>query len=176
MPIPLIDQTSGELVGPDGQRLNLPASILSADAAKILRDYMFWALTQQLEPELFCATCYDGSRESKALYNITAGEIEIICRCRILFFQGPWEKPTFAAPARLQSDGIGAIPVSIGTDAAILLRQYKKALADLGLKEALRCNACYALNQDDGCEAQVLTQSIRIRCRCSNRTHAGMTI
>jgi len=57
-----------------------------------------------------------------------------------------------------------------------LLRLYKKVLIDLNLKEALRCNACYSLDNQDGCGAQVLTNSIRIFCRCSNRTYQGMTI
>ncbi len=176
MSTPLIDRTAGELVKPDGSRLNLPASILSADAAKILRDYFFWALSQQLEPELFCATCYDGTRESKALYHISADEIEILCACQIRFFKGPWTKPApFHSVKLAPTDTIGPLRVTISDDGARLLRLYKKVLADLGLKEALRCNACYALNQEDGCEAQVLTNSIRIRCRCSNRTNFGMT-
>ncbi len=177
MPTPLIDRTAGELVTPTGERLSMPASILSADAAAILRNYFYWALSQQLEPELFCATCYDGTRQSKAQYHITEHEIEIICGCQIRFFQGPWVKPEpfRSVPLAKRSDTIGPALVMLSTDAARLLRQYKKVLSDLGLKEALRCNACYALNQDDGCEAQVLSQSIRIRCRCSNRTHHGMT-
>jgi hypothetical protein len=138
----LIERTHGELVDANGQRINLPAQIIGADAAALIRNYFFWAVQNQLEPELFCASCYDGTRESKAQYNINETEIQIICGCRLLFFQGTWLKPTaFGAAQTAPVDATGPLQMRLSDDVATLLRHYKKVLQDLGLKEALRCNA-----------------------------------
>lgn len=177
MTTPLINRTVGQIVRPDGRLATLPTVIIGADAAAILRNYFSWALSQQLEPELFCATCYDGTRESKAVYNITEQEIEIVCGCSIRFFKGTWLPPVAVAAATSHpSENAEPTIMRLSADCARLLRLYKKVLMTLGLKEALRCNACYNLNLNDGCEAQVLTQSIRITCRCSDRRYWGLSI
>lgn len=170
------DKTTGHIVKPDGSLAILPTTLLGADTAAILRAYFTWTLANQLEPELYCASCYNGSREDKAIYNIDDAQIQIICRCQQRVFFGHSLPPApVAASTTIPNDG-GVGEVQLSEDAARLLRLYKKVLIDLGLKEAVRCNACYALNSEDGCNAQVLTNSIRIFCRCSNRTFQGMTI
>lgn len=174
----LAQKTTGHLIGPGGAIIEQPTTILDADTAKLIRDYFYWTLTHGLQPELFCNTCTDHTRDAKAIYNISEHEIEIICRCGIRYFKGEWIKPLpMAATMKAQTtDTTGPIHVALSGDEALLLRRYKKVLLELGLKEALRCNTCYKLNLPDGCEAQVLTNSIRIRCRCSDRTYFGMTI
>lgn len=174
----LANHTSGHLVGPDGSLIEQPTTLIEADAAKVMRDYFFWALSNKLEPELLCSTCFDHSRDSKAVYHVNESEVVIICACGIRYFKGPWVKPAPMTESKsAATDTTAPISVQISTAAALLIRRYKKrVLQALGLKEALRCNVCYELNQPDGCEAQVLSTSIRICCRCSNRTYSGMTI
>lgn len=172
------DRTVGQLVGPDGAPLQRPTTLLSADAASILRAYFLWAMREQLEPELVCTSCFDYTRDSKALYQIDERQITIVCQCQIRFFEGaslPGD-PIVASRTVPQTDDAGVGHVLISSSAARLLRLYKKVLLDLGLQEMLRCNACYRLDQADGCHAQVLTSSIQIRCRCSDRRYQWMTI
>ena len=173
----LNDKTTGYIVKPDGTLATVPTILLSADTAAIMRAYFFWAMSNQLEPELFCGDCADGSREKKAQYNITETEIEIVCDCsQRVFFGASLPPAPVVASTTLPANDTGVGQVLLSEDAARLLRLYKKVLIDLNLKEALRCNACYGLEQEDGCNAQVLSQSIRIHCRCSDRRYAGLTI
>lgn len=176
--IPLADKTVGQIVKPDGTPASVPATIIGVEAGQIIRAYFFWALTHQLEPELYCGNCLDlrNLPDTRATYNIDAEQIVITCGCQIRFFQGHTLAPLVKHPAVTVASDAGIGQVLLPEEAARLLRQYKKVLNALNLKEALRCNACYSLDQGDGCEAQVLDSSIRIRCRCSNRTYQGLTI
>ena len=172
-----MNRVEGQILAPDGTPGNCPATIIGADAAAILRNYFHWALTSQLEPELFCVSCYDHTRESRAVYEIDAQQIVIQCRCQIRYFKGGWlpPLPMVKGTSTIAAEG-GDAQIALSADEASLLRLYKKVLKDYGLAEALRCNACFELSGLDGCHAQVTDQSIRIRCRCSNRTYQGMTI
>jgi hypothetical protein len=174
----ILDRTIGQIVDPTGAPVQTQATIIGADAAAILRNYFHWILQQQLEPELFCSSCYDGTRESKAVYHITEQEIQIVCRCQIRYFKGGWLTPETLTPNTCaKDDTIGLQLVTLSAPAARLLRLYKRVLSDLGLKEALRCNVCYKFDpSQDGCEAQVRAMNIRIRCRCSDRTFTGMSV
>ncbi len=160
--------------------VQLPTKLFSADAAFLLRSYFAWAMKNQLEPELYCASCFNGSRDDKAIYNITDLDLQIVCNCQIRAFFGISAKPSPVAASTMLpvSDGETVGRVQLSDDAARLLRQWKKVLLQYGLKEALRCNACFDLREADldGCRAQVLDSSIVIECRCSVRTHNGMTI
>lgn len=177
MTTPLSNRVPGTVTDTEGQLRELPATILDTDAATILRNYFHWAMTNQLEPELFCKSCYDGTRGSRATYQITDGEIVIVCSCQIRYFKGAWTAPAALEASRsVATEGAEAMPVRLSADAARLLRLYKKVLDVLGLIEALRCNACFHLQREDGCEAQVGNNSIRIRCRCSDRTYFGMSV
>jgi len=60
------------------------------------------------------------------------------------------------------------------TDAA-LLRQYKKLLLKLGLREALYCNDCWNQQVHDGLEAHVTDSQIVFRCRCKLRFYQGQS-
>ena len=173
----IAEKTSGHIVAPDGTLVHRPTTILGADAAAIIRAYFTCAINHQLEPELFCGGCFTGLRSDKAIYNITDHEIEIVCACsqRVHFGQSlPHSAIAPCVTSQADAGSIGVVLLS--ADAALLLRHYKKVLIDLNLKEALRCNACYGLEQEDGCDASVLSQSIRIDCRCSTRRYAGVTI
>ena len=80
--------------------------------------------------------------------------------------------------AILAPDGSAAsvAHVEISLDDAVLLRQYKKLLQRLGLREALYCQACWQGEREDGCKAHVTVHEILIVCRCTVRSHTGMTI
>ena len=171
------ERTIGHIVKPDGSLATVPTTLIGADTAAIMRAYFTWAMTNQLEPELFCGDCYDHSRNSKAQFDISDQQVVITCACQLRLFQGASLPPSPVTPSMTApSDDAGVGRIALSDAAARLLRTYKKVLLALNLKEALRCSACYALNQSDGCEAQVLPGSIRIMCCCSNRTFTGQTI
>ena len=74
--------------------------------------------------------------------------------------------------------GPDGIPLSVPTDVldhkdAALLRQYKKLLLKLGLREALFCNDCWDMKTHDGLEAYVTDSQIVLRCRCKLRYYQG---
>lgn len=175
----LIDRTVSQIVTPDGDVATKPTTIIGTEAAQIMRAWFYWAMSHQLEPELYCANCAKAwARSAKATYNITETEIQIICECQLRFFQGASLPPDPIGHSVTKThEGDGAAVMQLSDGAARLLRLCKKVLIDLNLKEALRCNICYQLNNGgDGCEAQVLTNSIRIHCRCTDRVYSGSTM
>lgn len=56
-----------------------------------------------------------------------------------------------------------------------LLREYKKLLQRLGLREALYCQECWNGKREDGCEAKVTDSLAVIKCRCTLRIYQGPT-
>lgn len=172
------DRTSGHIVAPDGSLVSRPTTLIDVETAGILRAYFTWAMKHSLEPELFCKSCWDGTRADKAIYNIDDEQIAIICKCQQRVFLGATMPRAACAPSvTVVNDTAGVGTVLLSADAARLLRLHDKhVLTGLALREALRCNACYDLDNPDGCDAQVLSQSIRIACRCSTRTYQGMSL
>lgn len=171
------EQTIGHVMQDDGSLKAMPATIITADDASIIRAAFQWYLQNALEPELLCASCFAFSRDSKAEYRITEQEIQVLCACAIRFHKGAWLtpisiSPSFSAPV----DATGPILLTLSVDAARLLRHYKNVLLSLGLKQALRCNACYELGQEDGCEARTTDSEILIRCRCTRRVFRGSSL
>lgn len=174
----ITEHTTGQLVTPDGALLSRPTRVLTANEAGTLRQYFRWALQAQLEPELLCGQCFDHSRDTKATYEITDNQITIICGCQIRFSHGvtPGLSLLACTPSPVLSDEAGPAVMTLSRAVAVLLREYKTAiLVGLDLREALRCNACFELGMSDGCEAQVTSKSVRIRCRCTTRTFVGST-
>lgn len=174
----LIETAHGHLVGADGAILSRHSAEFSADTVAILRAYFTWAMRNHLEPEFICAACDDHSRESKAQYAIDEQKIVIVCACSIRHFEGFTPAPKALAPSlSAPVDATGPIVMVLSLDAARLLRQYKKAvLMGSGLKEAVRCNACYELGMADGCDASVTDSAIRIDCRCTKRRFTGSSL
>lgn len=173
----ITEHTQGHLVAPDGSLLERPTRILDLDSAKALRAYFLWAMRNQLEPELVCGDCFDHTRESKAIYEINDQQIVIACGCSLRFYQGVTALPTITPEKTLPTDSADVARVILSDATAKILRTYKKLVLErLNLKELLRCNACFALGYSDGCHAQVLTNSIRITCRCSDRMFTGSTL
>lgn len=173
----MIERTTGLLAQDDGTFRQMPAAIIGADDARIIRDAFWWYLHHSLEPELFCDSCFDHSRDSKVEYRIDAQELQFICQCAIRFHKGAWLTPTSMAPSlSAPVDATGPVLMQLSADAARLLRHYKHVLLSLGLKQALRCNACYELGQPDGCDAQTTDSQILIRCRCTRRVYRGMSV
>lgn len=58
---------------------------------------------------------------------------------------------------------------------ARIIREYKKVLQELGLKEALYCDECWDRNVHHGLEARVTDGQIIFRCRCKLRFFQGQT-
>lgn len=58
---------------------------------------------------------------------------------------------------------------------ARIIREYKKVLQRLGLKEALYCDECWDRNVNHGLEAHVTSSQIVFKCRCKLRVHMGAT-
>lgn len=75
---------------------------------------------------------------------------------------GPDDKSVETVPTR-----------EISFEDAKLLREYKKFLLKMGLREALYCQHCWGHSLSDGCEAHVTDQDILIRCRCTMRFYKG---
>ena len=172
----LNDHVLGTVWGPNGPQVR-PTTLLSPNRATIIRAYFAFALRAGLEPELICTLCDDGTRASRTVYNIAEDDLQIICACRMLYFVGETPYNALAAcwagPETVRQDGKRALTLS--AEAVERLRAYKLVLQAHALKEALRCNRCFELNQSDGCEAHVLSTSIRIDCRCTERRHVGVT-
>ncbi len=166
-----------QLFKPDGSPIDRPPTLIGTEAATIIRAYFTWAMQNQLDPELVCGECFNHTRADRTIYDISDDAIHIICGCQVREFHGRTPPPHKLAPMRsIPVDASGPLEMQLFPVHALLLRQYKKVLIGLNLKEALRCNACYELGQSDGCEAHVTDRSILIRCRCSRRTYQGMSV
>lgn len=172
----ITEHTQGHLVLADGTLVERPTRILDLDSATALRAYFLWAMKGQLEPELVCGDCFDHTRASKATYEITDEQIVIACGCSLRFYQGTTVLPLIHPDRTIPDDGVAIPRVLLSEASAKILRAYKRLVLErLNLKEALRCNACFALGYPDGCRAQVLTNAIHITCRCSDRRDTGST-
>ena len=66
--------------------------------------------------------------------------------------------------------------VLLSMEDAKLLREYKKFLLRMGLKEAVYCNSCYERNLSHGTEFFVTSDQIMIKCRCQVRFYQGQTL
>lgn len=78
----------------------------------------------------------------------------------------------------IASDGtvLNAPALTMTTEEAKLLREYKKFLLRHGLKEALYCNSCFEQNRQDGTRAYVTPDQILIECRCRRLFYQGQTL
>lgn len=65
--------------------------------------------------------------------------------------------------------------VLLSDDDARQLREYKKLLRKLNLREALYCNDCWTGSREDGCKAFVTTNQVGIVCRCRIRFYQGQS-
>ena len=173
----ITEHAQGHIVAVDGSLLERPTRILDLDSAKALRAYFLWAMKAQLEPELVCGACFDHTRDSKATYEINDQQIVIACGCSLRFYQGATPLPRLHLDKTVPGDSVDTPVVMLTEQTAKILRTYKRLVLErLNLKELLRCNACFELGYQDGCHAQVLTNSIRITCRCSDRRYTGPTV
>ena len=78
----------GTLIDSNGVVLNRPAITLSAEDARLLREYKKFLQKQGLKEALYCSHCWTGEREDGCKAFVTDSQIGIICRCRIRFHQG----------------------------------------------------------------------------------------
>lgn len=165
------------LYDPHGKPLTNTVS-LDYQTASTLRTYFSWIVRAGFEPELYCKTCTDHSRESKATYEINEGLIDIWCKCRRILFSGHTKftriRPTLPPP----ETGLplaGPALLTLTLPEGQLLREWKQVLQRHGLLEGLRCNFCFEANRADGTEARVTASHARIACRCRVYTFTGYT-
>lgn len=79
----IIDPSTGE------GAVKFQTEMLSAEEAKLLRDYKRFLQRRGLREALFCNTCSEQRRSDGTQAYVTAEQIGIKCRCRFLFHQGP---------------------------------------------------------------------------------------
>ena len=170
-----LDYTTGQITTPSGELATKPTLILSGSELDIIRAYRDFLQRAQLEPELFCHDCFDGRRDSQAVYEVTPQQILIACRCRMRFGQGPSPPITGAFIPRSSEQLLTACIVDLARSDAIVLRQYQRVCHKYRLFEALRCRPCWALSTRDGLRARVTSASIRLECRCRILQYVGST-
>ena len=173
-----VEKVQGTLVGVDGELLQRPTLVLSADEALLVRSYFKFMLgTLRLEPEFLCGTCFDGTRESAATYEVDDQQIVIVCNCSLRFHKGETPAEKYIVPAMFPTpadDVVGVQEVPLTLEVAQLFRAYKqKFLEKFNLKETLRCNLCWDFSQPDGCKVRVTDNLVEIECRCRHMTYVG---
>jgi len=88
--MPANDMTTGLILTPDGQAASKPTIILSAEQARIMREYKKKVLGPLgLKEALYCDSCWEHDLSHGCNANVTDNQIAIVCRCQIRFFQGP---------------------------------------------------------------------------------------
>jgi hypothetical protein len=85
---PNTDVTEGTIVNPDGSIASRPTLLLSAEDAKLLREYKKLLRKLNLREALYCNDCWDGTREDGCKAFVTDAQIGIFCRCKQRFHQG----------------------------------------------------------------------------------------
>ena len=78
-----LDQKSvASLEGEDGERRDLPATLLTLRDAELLRKYAAWLEKESLAAELVCGAC-----GSICKTFVTTGDIGIFCDCRVAIWK-----------------------------------------------------------------------------------------
>ena len=165
----------GTLVGPHGEPLLRPTHVLTGEDKAVVRAYRAVLTQLRLQPELVCQACYDNTRASHAVYEVTPQQILVACGCRMLFGDFTTVTPApiaIQAPTQVLS---GTPELCLPQEVSQRLRHYRRFLLAYGLKEALRCLACWDLGQRDGCRAYVGSEYLEIVCRCQKRYYRGST-
>lgn len=165
-----LDHTQGTLVvptsaGPSDPQLRAPL-ILSDGELRTLRAYTQLLHALQLESELFCASCYDDSRESKAIVEVNPQMVLVACSCRMVFGKGATPPdPLPALPVATSDLVVGVHGVELPHGCAELFRAYKTIMLKYQWFEALRCKTCWELGAYDGCKGRVTANVVMIECR-----------
>jgi len=74
----MLDRSTAQIIGPDGTPTTRPVTFLSFDDATTLRAYAAWLEREQLLRDLYCASCGEPCEA-----HVTAGDIGLICPCRM---------------------------------------------------------------------------------------------
>lgn len=84
-----LDKTSGIIVGPSGEPINVPTVLLTAEEARLLRLYKKFLHNNGLREAIHCNSCWDGGWHDGTQAYVTDQEIVIRCRCSLRYFKGP---------------------------------------------------------------------------------------
>lgn len=85
---PNTNVTEGAIVGPDGSVINKPTVILSADEARLLRQYKKFLQKYGIRETVFCNQCFEGNLSDGMRAFVTDSQVMWECRHRMLFHQG----------------------------------------------------------------------------------------
>ena len=161
---------------PTGERIELPATILTAEDAALLGEYESWLSRERLIRKLYCTDCGTGD-EMQAF--VQPWQIGLICQHRMLFYEGSVSVVETVHPQA--GEGLTVVrvvvpEVPIGTADAYMLRRYQKFLRHYWLQEALWCLQCEDEEQPSGLKAYVTVSEMALICRCQARIHRGLTL
>lgn len=82
------DIVPGSIVGPNGELLNKPTQILTAEDAALLRRYKKFLASHGMREAVFCNSCFEGNLSDGMRAHVTDGQIVFECRHRMLYFGG----------------------------------------------------------------------------------------
>lgn len=82
------DLTKGLILGPTGEPISTPTTMLSGEDARLLRLYKKFLESHGLREALYCNDCFEGNLSDGCEAHVTSNQILIRCRCKLRFFQG----------------------------------------------------------------------------------------
>lgn len=85
-----LDKTRGMIVDPStGAPFQVPTIQLSADEARLLRQYKKLLASNGLREAVFCNNCWEGNISDGCDAIVTDTQIIIKCRCTLRVYMGP---------------------------------------------------------------------------------------
>ena len=84
----LVSQGTAVIVGPDGTPATVPSVELSADDARLLREYKKFLRRHGLREGLWCNTCESLQHAPGTEAHVTDTDVLIRCRHRVLWHKG----------------------------------------------------------------------------------------
>ena len=85
---PNTNVVEGVVLNADGSVANKPTTLLSADDAKLLREYKKFLSRMGWREALYCNQCYEGNLSDGMRVFVTDAQIMAECRHRLVFHQG----------------------------------------------------------------------------------------
>lgn len=87
----MAEKTTGLIIDPTtGAAANIPTILLTAEQAKIMREYKKKVLLPLgIKETAYCDNCWEHNLSHGMEAHVTDNKIMFRCRCRMLFFNGP---------------------------------------------------------------------------------------
>ena len=84
----LNDYTKSTILAPDGSMANIPTVLLTAEEARLLREYKKFLNRRGLKEAVYCNACWEQNLQCGTRFFVTDDQVFIQCRCQVRFFQG----------------------------------------------------------------------------------------